>query len=74
MTDRLLSRGVTHRGTVRTRNEDAFVDRGDIGLWAVADGAGGHGAGDVASAAVATGSRHARHGPTCRRQSSDLSG
>jgi serine/threonine protein phosphatase Stp1 len=54
MTDRLLSRGVTHRGTVRTRNEDAFVDRGDIGLWAVADGAGGHGAGDVASAAVAT--------------------
>ncbi|MFM9883249.1 MAG: type VI secretion system-associated protein TagF [Burkholderiales bacterium] len=48
----LVSSALTHQGTVRTRNEDAFVDRGDIGLWAVADGAGGHGAGDVASAAV----------------------
>jgi serine/threonine protein phosphatase Stp1 len=46
-------RGVTHPGTVRSRNEDAFVDRGDIGLWAVADGAGGHGDGNVASSAVA---------------------
>ena len=42
----------THPGAVRTRNEDAFIDRSDIGLWAVADGAGGHEAGDVASAAV----------------------
>jgi protein phosphatase/serine/threonine-protein phosphatase Stp1 len=50
---RWRARAVTHRGTVRSRNEDAFVDRSDIGLWAVADGAGGHGAGDVASAAVA---------------------
>jgi protein phosphatase/serine/threonine-protein phosphatase Stp1 len=49
---RWRARAVTHRGTVRSRNEDAFVDRSDIGLWAVADGAGGHGAGDVASAAV----------------------
>ncbi len=49
----LSARGVTHQGTVRTRNEDSFVERGDIGLWAVADGAGGHGSGDVASAAVA---------------------
>ncbi len=48
----LVSSASTHQGTVRTRNEDAFADRGDIGLWAVADGAGGHGAGDVASAAV----------------------
>ncbi len=46
--------GISHPGTVRTRNEDAFVDRTDLGLWAVADGAGGHDAGDVASAAVAS--------------------
>lgn len=50
--DRVVSSAVSHPGTVRSRNEDAFVDRGDIGLWAVADGAGGHGAGDVASAAA----------------------
>jgi serine/threonine-protein phosphatase Stp1 len=52
--DRLPARAASHPGTVRSRNEDAYVDRGDIGLWAVADGAGGHGAGDVASAAVAS--------------------
>lgn len=50
---KLTGGGMTHQGAVRPRNEDAFVDRGDIGLWAVADGAGGHGAGDVASNAVA---------------------
>jgi serine/threonine-protein phosphatase Stp1 len=49
---RWTASAASHPGTVRTRNEDAFIDRGDIGLWAVADGAGGHEAGDVASAAV----------------------
>ncbi len=37
----------------RPYNEDSFVERQDIGLWAVADGAGGHQSGDVASATVA---------------------
>ena len=49
----LLSDAATHPGTVRKRNEDSLVHRPEIGLWAVADGAGGHGAGDVASQAVA---------------------
>jgi len=52
MTWRLLSHAATHAGAVRPRNEDALLDRPEIGLWVVADGAGGHGAGDVASAAV----------------------
>jgi serine/threonine protein phosphatase PrpC len=42
----------THIGTVRQRNEDAVLDRAEIGLWAVADGAGGHERGDYASARV----------------------
>jgi protein phosphatase/serine/threonine-protein phosphatase Stp1 len=49
----LASDAATHPGAVRTRNEDSLVHRPDLGLWAVADGAGGHGAGDVASQAVA---------------------
>lgn len=42
----------THPGKLRRRNEDAFLVKADTGVWAVADGMGGHEAGDVASAAV----------------------
>jgi serine/threonine-protein phosphatase Stp1 len=42
----------TDVGTIRRRNEDAVLERSDIGLWAVADGAGGHERGDYASARI----------------------
>lgn len=47
------SAAVTHVGKVRETNQDSYVQRDDAGLWAVADGMGGHAAGDLASAAVA---------------------
>jgi serine/threonine protein phosphatase PrpC len=49
---RFVSHGLTHVGLVRERNEDAFLERPEIGLWVVADGMGGHDRGDEASAAI----------------------
>lgn len=42
----------THRGTRSSSNQDAVLERPDLGLWAVADGAGGHDAGGYASSVV----------------------
>jgi protein phosphatase/serine/threonine-protein phosphatase Stp1 len=43
---------MSHPGMKRKHNEDAYVDRPDLGVWAVADGAGGHHAGEVASGMI----------------------
>lgn len=43
------SAGLSRKGPRREVNEDAFLDASERGLWVVADGMGGHAAGDLAS-------------------------
>jgi len=42
----------SHVGMVRQVNEDACLDAQEVGLWAVADGMGGHAAGDFVSSLI----------------------
>jgi serine/threonine protein phosphatase PrpC len=41
--------GVTDKGRIRPTNEDCYAVREDLGLCVIADGMGGHNAGEVAS-------------------------
>ena len=53
----------THVGLKRQINEDSMLADTDGGLWVVADGMGGHEAGEVASAMVVVALRNVPHGP-----------
>ncbi|MBT1451876.1 serine/threonine-protein phosphatase [Glaciecola sp. XM2] len=44
-----IGAGITHRGTTRPINQDAIFIDDKSGIWIVADGMGGHRAGEVAS-------------------------
>jgi protein phosphatase len=55
---RLEAAGATDIGTGRKHNEDAILLRPDLELYLLADGAGGHNAGNVASALATTAVAH----------------
>jgi serine/threonine protein phosphatase PrpC len=48
----MVSTAASHCGRVRANNQDAFLERPELGLWAVADGMGGLANGERASRAV----------------------
>jgi serine/threonine-protein phosphatase Stp1 len=50
---RIESFALTHKGCVRDQNQDSFSSQEAKGLWAVADGMGGHEGGEWASARLA---------------------
>src|ERR1700690_2790035 len=51
---KLTAAGATDIGRVRRHNEDAILLRPDLSLFILADGAGGHNAGNVARALATT--------------------
>ena len=51
---KISSIAVTDTGLRRESNVDSFRERPDLGLYVVADGMGGHAAGEVASEMAAT--------------------
>lgn len=60
---RWQSAAISHRGCVRKINEDACLELPGVGLWVVADGMGGHAAGDVASQLIVESLREVRWRP-----------
>lgn len=46
---RLVMAGMSHPGQIRGENEDCFVTQPELGLAVLADGMGGHQAGEIAS-------------------------
>lgn len=64
--------GITDVGKVRKHNEDSMLDNPAIGLWVVADGMGGHEAGDVASQMIVNSLGKIHEGITLDRYIDDI--
>jgi serine/threonine protein phosphatase PrpC len=64
--------GISDVGKVRRHNEDSMLERPEIGLWAVADGMGGHSKGDVASQMIIDTLKKVHEGTSLTRYIDDI--
>ena len=66
------SHGRTDVGKVRKLKEDSMLVRPDVGMWVVADGMGGHEAGDVASQMVVNTLKEIQLGQSLEKYINDI--
>ena len=66
------SYGITDVGRTRRHNEDSMLERSESGMWVVADGMGGHTAGDFASQLIVNSLKKVHEGLSLERYIDDI--